>query len=218
MKIKYLGHASFVLELGDGRTIIFDPYESGAYNGALAYSPITGSFDVAVVSHEHADHRDTDVISRSKNVVEDTGEFEFDGIRIKSFSVFHDESEGRERGRNRISIVEADGLRVAHLGDLGHRLSDTEAANLKGVDVAFVPVGGHFTIGAEAARDVVIGIDPRIVIPMHFKTPKVDFPIKGVEDFVSLMDDVERIAGSEFVVNAKSLPEKTKVVVLDPAN
>jgi len=217
MKIRYLGHASFELVLSDGRKIVFDPYESGAYDGALAYSPITGEFDVAVVSHDHADHRDRTVVSRSRNVVEGEGSYDFDGVKVKSITTYHDDSKGAERGKNLVSIVEADGLKVAHLGDLGHMLADREAGELKGVDIILIPVGGYFTIDAKTAKQVVDALQPKMVIPMHFKTPKVNFPIAGVEDFTALFTDVERTGVSEIEVTPDAMPSTLKVVVLEPS-
>jgi len=218
MKIRYIGHACFELELSDGRKVIFDPYESGAYGGALAYAPITGDFDIVISSHDHADHRSADVISRAKDVVEKEGEFDLSGVKVKTIPTYHDESGGSERGKNSIAVVEADGLKVVHLGDLGHRLTEKELSELKGADIVLVPVGGHFTIDAQAAKDVVEAIGPRLVIPMHYKTPKVDFPIKPVEDFTSLFDGAEKAGSSEIEVSPDNLPEGMKVVVLDYSN
>ena len=217
MKIKYLGHAAFEMTLEDGKSIIFDPYESGAYNGALAYGPITGEFDLAVVSHDHADHRSGDVVAGAKAVVDSAGEFDFEGIRINSISTYHDETKGSERGSNLISIIEAEGIKIAHFGDLGHAVSAADVPGLKGVDVAFIPVGGHFTIDAQTAAEVIKTIEPKLVIPMHFKTGKVGFPIKPVEEFTKLVENVEKAGGSEITISKESLPESRKVVVLDPA-
>jgi len=218
MRIKYIAHACFELELSDGRKVIFDPYEAGAYGGALGYAPITGEYDIVISSHDHADHRSADVISRAKEVVEKEGEFDLSGVKVKTVPTYHDESGGSERGTNRIALVEADGLKVVHLGDLGHRLTDKELSVIKGADVVLVPVGGHFTIDAQAAKDVVEAIGPRLVIPMHYKTPKVDFPIKPVDDFTALFDNVEKAGSSEIEVTSESLPEIMKIVVLEHEN
>ncbi|HUV35932.1 MAG TPA: MBL fold metallo-hydrolase [Patescibacteria group bacterium] len=217
MRIKYLGHAAFVLTLSDGRTVVFDPYESGSYDGALAYGPITDAFDIAVVSHDHADHCCTSVTAGAKHVIRSAGEREIDGITVTSIPTFHDESEGSKRGTNLISIIEAEGIRLAHLGDLGHPLPETIADALKGVDVVFVPVGGFFTIDAETALRVIEAIGPKLVIPMHYKTAKVAFPIEPVEKFTGLVQGVEHAGTSEITVTRESLPAERTVVVLDQA-
>jgi L-ascorbate metabolism protein UlaG (beta-lactamase superfamily) len=217
MKIKYLGHAAFELALESGARIVFDPYTAGAF-GTLDYGPIDGEFNVAVVSHDHEDHTCRSIVSRVKKVVNKAGRVELEGMTIESVACFHDETKGSQRGKNLMSVIEADGLRIAHLGDLGHVIAAKDFPMLKGVDVMMIPVGGHFTIDAAGAAKVVKELEPKIVIPMHYKTPKVDFPITPVENFTKLMDNVEKADGSELVVTKGTLPAKTKVVVLQPAN
>ncbi len=217
MKLRYLGHAAFELVSEGGTKIVFDPYESGSYDGALKYGPISGRYDLAVVSHDHADHSDPDVKARAGNVVDGPGTFDFEGIRVVSMPTFHDESGGSERGKNLVSVVELDGMRIAHLGDLGHPLGAEELAALDAVDVLFIPVGGHFTIDATAAAALIAEVKPGIAVPMHFKTGKVDFPIAPVDEFTGLMENVETVGGSEFDVTKDEIPGATKVVVLEPA-
>lgn len=217
MKLKYLGHACFELALSDGRNIIFDPYESGSYEGALSYGPIEGDYDIAVVSHGHADHRCEEVVSAAGSVVESEGDYEFDGIRIKTFSTFHDETGGSERGENMISIVECEGVRVAHLGDLGHKVRPKDVPGLKGVDIMLIPVGGFFTIDAAVAHEIVEEYHPAVVIPMHYKTDKVDFPIGPVEDFTSLEDNVQQVNGSVIDITDDIYKKERMTYVLEPA-
>jgi L-ascorbate metabolism protein UlaG (beta-lactamase superfamily) len=217
MKIKYLGHAAFELVLEGGARIVFDPYTSGAF-GTLACAEITGSYDVAIVSHSHEDHVCRDVLDRSKTIVNKQGKVKTTGMTIESLMTYHDESKGGERGKNLISVVEAEGLRVAHLGDLGHSIARKDFPMLMWLDVLLIPVGGHFTIGAATAAALVKDFEPKIVIPMHYKTPKVDFPITPVENFTKLMDTVEVSEGSWIEIWKEKLPAKTKVVVLQPAN
>jgi L-ascorbate metabolism protein UlaG (beta-lactamase superfamily) len=218
MKITYLGHAAFELTLESGTKVVFDPYTSGAFGGSLAYGPIAGQFDVAVVSHDHDDHACKGVLSRAKNVVNKAGRHSVGDMVIESVATFHDETKGSQRGKNLISVVEADGLRIAHLGDIGHAITAKEYPLLGGVDVMMIPVGGHFTIDASTAARIVKAFGPKIVIPMHYRTAKVDFPITPVENFTRLMDNVEQAGSSEIVVTKLSLPAKLKVVVLQAAN
>jgi L-ascorbate metabolism protein UlaG (beta-lactamase superfamily) len=216
MKLRYLGHAAFEIELEGGRKIVFDPYESGAYDGALGYGPIEGPHDIAVVSHDHPDHRFEEVTSRAGAIVDQAGEREFDGIKITTIPTFHDESKGSERGKNLISIIEAEGVRVAHLGDLGHPVTRADVPALENIDVMIIPVGGHFTIDATAAKAIVEEFKPGIVVPMHFKTGKCGFPIAPVDQFTMMMGDFEEAGGSELDITAGSLPSGSRVMVLDP--
>ena len=217
MKIKYLGHSAFELAVEGGTSIVFDPYTAGAF-GTLDYGPIDGQYDVAVVSHDHDDHTCRSIVSRAKKVVNKAGSAECGGVRFESVACFHDETKGSQRGKNLISVVEAEGLRVAHLGDLGHPISTKDCPVLAGVDILMIPVGGHFTIDASAAAKIAKELQPKIVIPMHYKTPKVDFPITPVENFTRLMDNVESTGTSEIEVTKETLPAKMKTIVLEPAN
>ncbi|HEY5133241.1 MAG TPA: MBL fold metallo-hydrolase [Candidatus Krumholzibacteriaceae bacterium] len=218
MKIVYLGHSAFEIVLAGGMQIVFDPYTAGAFGGGLGYGPITGDFDIAVVSHEHEDHTSKDVLKRSKKIVAKTGRVVVPGAVIESVATYHDDENGAKRGKNLVSVLQADGLRVAHLGDLGHAMGAKDYPVLAGLDVLMIPVGGHFTIDADTAAKMAKGLHPKIVIPMHFKTPKVDFPITPVENFTKLMDNVENVGASEIEVTKGTLPAKMKVIVLQPAN
>jgi L-ascorbate metabolism protein UlaG (beta-lactamase superfamily) len=217
MKIIYLGHAAFELALASGERLVIDPYTKGAF-GTLKYGPIEGNFDVAVVSHNHEDHVSRDVLSHSMKIVNKPGKVTIGSATFESLMTYHDESKGSSRGKNLISVVEAEGLRVAHLGDLGHAIAPKDFPMLMWLDVLMIPVGGHFTIDAAAAAALAKSFEPKIVIPMHYLTPKVDFPIAPVEDFTKLMETVEVSKGSEIEVTKATLPRKMKVVVLQPAN
>jgi len=217
MKIKYFGHAAFELELAGGARFVIDPYTAGAF-GTLKYAAIEGNFDVAVVSHNHEDHVSRDVLSHCMKIVNKSGKVELGGVTIESLQTYHDESKGSSRGKNLISIIEAEGLRVAHLGDLGHRIAPKDFPMLKWMDVLMIPVGGHFTIDAATAAALAKSFEPKIVIPMHYLTPKADLPITPVGDFTKLMDVVETPGTSEIEVIKGTLPKTLTVVVLDPAN
>lgn len=218
MKIIYLGHSAFEIVLAGGMRIVFDPYTAGAFGGGLGYGPITGDFDIAVVSHEHEDHTSKDVLKRSKKIVAKAGRVVVPGAVIESVATYHDDENGAKRGKNLVSVLQADGLRVAHLGDLGHAMGAKDYPVLAGLDLLMIPIGGHFTIDAEVAAKMAKGLHSKIVIPMHFKTPKVDFPITPVENFTKLMDNVENVGASEIEVTKGTLPAKMKVIVLQPAN
>ncbi len=218
MKLRYLGHSAFELALGDGKKIIFDPYEPGSYNGALGYGKIEGKYDLAIVSHDHADHRCEEVLARAGKIVDKAGEVKLDGgITVISIPTFHDDSGGSERGVNLVSIVKAEGIRVVHFGDLGHAVTAEEYPQLMGAEVLLIPVGGFFTIDAETAAAVVESIGPKLVIPMHFKTEKVGFPIAPVDDFTKLSGGFEFAGSSEIELTGETLSGPRRVVILDPA-
>ena len=215
MKIKYIGHSCFLVTTGSGTRIITDPYEPRAFDGALKYRPVGEEADIVLVSHDHADHNHTASVSGNPRVVEEAGANNIEGINILGVSTYHDTSEGSERGANIIFRFEADGLALCHLGDIGHTLDDATAKQLEPVDILMLPVGGFFTIGSKEVGSLIDSLMPRLVIPMHFKTDGVDFPIAPVDDFLSGRKGVVREGASEVEVTASSLPEG--VLVLEPA-
>lgn len=217
MRIKWLGHAAFSITASDGTAIITDPYRPGAFGGAIGYGPITDRFDVATVSHKHADHDGVDALPGSPIVVDRPGRTEAKGITFDGIATYHDRSRGSQRGENTVFCFTLDQVKVCHLGDLGHTLDDAFAAQIGPVDVLLIPVGGTFTIDAQGASQVVSKLKPKIVIPMHFKTPKVGFDLDGVERFTSGKSNVEFSNSSELDITPETLPAETKIVVLKPA-
>jgi len=215
MKITWLGHSAFLIESNDGTRVVTDPFEAGSYDGAVGYAPICEEADIVTVSHEHADHNAVECVGAQAEVVRDSEPRTIGSVRLSGVEVFHDESKGQERGRVTAFVLELDGLRVAHLGDLGHVLSDDEARQLGDVDVLLAPVGGYYTIGPEEARRVAEQLDARVIIPMHYKTDAIGFPIQPVDDFLKLMDRVERIGSKSVEITKDGIPEEPKVLVLD---
>ncbi len=216
MTIKFLGHAAFLITSEDGVRIITDPYEPGGYDGALRYGPITDEADIVTISHDHADHNYVAGVPGNPVVV--TESTEVSGISFRAIDSYHDDARGTERGPNRIVCFEVDGIRVCHLGDLGHLLSTEQASSIGDVDVLLIPVGGHFAIDAQGATQVIDRLQPAVVIPMHYKTPKVDFPIGPVDDFLAGKQNVEDPGASQITVCADELGEGPQIIVLEAAN
>lgn len=213
MKIKFLGHASFLIESDKGVRIITDPYKPGCFDGGIKYEPITETADIVTISHEHDDHNCTD-IKGNPAIVRGAGMKETKGIKITGTDVFHDESGGAERGTNTIYKMTIDGMNIIHLGDLGHPLSDEDVTKLVPVDILFVPVGGYFTIDAVIAEDTVKKLGPKVVIPMHFKTDKCGFPIAGVEEYID-NKSTKKFEG-EVQIRKQDLPDESVIYLLTP--
>jgi len=213
MKVKFLGHASFLITSETGIRIMTDPYKPGCFDGGIKYDPITEEADIVTISHEHDDHNCTDI--RGNPVfVRGAEKQNIKGIEISGTSVFHDESGGTERGENTIFKIKVDGMDIVHLGDLGHPLSDQDVKKIGSVDILFVPIGGYFTIGSDLAESTVNKLNPRIVVPMHFKTDKCAFPIAPIDDYIR-NKDVKQCDG-ECEINKDQLPDKMVTYVLTP--
>ncbi|MEO0095331.1 MAG: MBL fold metallo-hydrolase [candidate division WOR-3 bacterium] len=213
MKIKFLGHAAFLISSEKGVRIITDPYKPGCYGGGIKYGPITEEADIVTISHEHDDHNETK-IKGNPVFIRESGKKEVKGINISGYEVYHDKSSGKERGRDVIFNIEVDGINVVHLGDLGHTLTKSDAEKIGRVDVLLIPVGGYFTIDSNEAESIVDLLNPKVVIPMHFKTSKCDFPIAPVEDFTK-NKEIKKVDG-EIEIKKSQLPEKTTIYVLTP--
>ena len=216
MKIKWYGHASFLITSDQGVKIITDPYEPGAFGGKLSYGKITDQADIVLVSHDHADHNYTKDLGPAQ-IVRGSGSKTSKGIPIKGIATFHDPSKGSERGANTIFCFRVDGIQVCHLGDLGYVISREEGTEIGPVDILIAPVGGFYTIDAKEATRVAEMIKPKILIPMHFKTEKCEFPIAPVEDFLKGKSGVKRAGASEATFDRASLPKEMEVLVLTHA-
>jgi len=217
MKIKWYGHAAFLITSDQGIKIILDPYEPGAFGGQLSYGKIPDQADIALVSHDHADHNDTKSLSGAPQVVKGSGSKTVKGIAIHGVATYHDPSKGSERGANTIYNLKVDGIQVCHLGDLGHVLGEKEVNQIGSVDILLLPVGGFFTIDAKEATRVMDQVKPKVVIPMHFKTEKCGFPIAPVDDFLRGKSGVKRAGTSEVTFQKENLPQKMEIIVLEHA-
>jgi L-ascorbate metabolism protein UlaG (beta-lactamase superfamily) len=216
LKVKWLGHASFLITSDQGKKIVTDPYKPGAFG--LGYGSIPDEADIVTVSHEHDDHNYADGVPGNPQVVRGPGLHQVNGIEFKGIACQHDESGGKERGPNNIFCFTVNNVRLCHLGDLGHVLENDQVAAIGTVDVLLIPVGGSFTIDARGADNVIGQINPLVVIPMHFKTARCpDFPVSDVESFLAGKSNVTRMNASEVEFESDKLPSTTEIMVLQPA-
>lgn len=183
MQIKWYGHSCFLLS-GSVR-VLTDPC-----------APTTGyelagiEAEVVTSSHAHYDHNYFVAAAGFPAIVNTAGQHAFGAeeegrVRITGIPTWHDAVQGRERGANLVFVIEMDGLRLVHLGDLGHLPDAQTVAAIGRPDVLFVPVGGTYTIDAEGALETVALLQPRIAVPMHFQTPALSFPLDGPEAFLT---------------------------------
>jgi L-ascorbate metabolism protein UlaG (beta-lactamase superfamily) len=213
MKIKWLGHACFLITSKDGTRVITDPYAVG---GGINYSPIKETADVVVVSHGHGDHSNVSAVQGKPEVIKGEGIKTAKNVQFRGIASYHDAYQGEQRGTNTVFCFTIDNIRLCHSGDLGHVLSSEQVSKIGAVDILFVPVGGFYTIDASVASQVCEQLKPNIVIPMHFKTPKCAYPIAGVEDFLKGKKNVRTVGDSEVDIERERLPSATEILLLQP--
>lgn len=217
MKVKWYGHASFLITSEKGLKIITDPYEPGGFGGAIAYGKIADAADLVLVSHDHADHNYVKGLPGNPKVIKGAGTHRFKDLEIKGMASYHDDGQGTERGGNIIFCFALDDLQICHLGDLGHVPTEQQVKQIGRVDLLFIPVGGVYTIDPSRATLTMQKLNPRLAIPMHFKTPRCGFPLASVEEFTKGKSAVKTPAGSELEVKKETLPQKLEIIVLQPA-
>jgi len=181
MDITYLGHSAFRIKTKN-HTIVTDPY-----NSSIGLKFPKTEADLVTVSHDHFDHNDLSGLKDYKKVFNSPGEYEIGGVSVFGIPSFHDNKKGEERGKNTIFVIETEGVTICHLGDLGHLLAEDQIDEIGDVDILLVPVGGTYTISAKEAVDVVQAIDPKIIIPMHYKLPGLKVDIESCDKFIKEM-------------------------------
>ncbi|MHC6181338.1 MBL fold metallo-hydrolase [Clostridium sp. JNZ X4-2] len=208
MKITWLGHSSFLLEDSNCHKLLTDPFDE-----TVGYKVFQGEVDLITISHNHFDHNYTQNIKYG-HIINKTGSFNLYDIPIMGIPSYHDKVRGAKRGKNIIFIIEMDGYRICHLGDLGYILSKDEIEKLGSIDVLLIPVGGNFTIDGKEAAELTRSINSHMVIPMHYKTSSLTFELDGLEKFLKYMKGAERIKNNSLVIENK-LQEYNSVKILD---
>lgn len=210
--INWLGHSCFLISLNDEVKIVTDPFDS-----SVGYPQPNITADVCLVSHEHFDHNCVSVVKGKPQVIKGAGEKEVKKIKFKGVSSFHDEKKGSLRGSNTIFTWELGEIKFVHLGDLGVELSDSQKKEIEPVDVLFVPTGGYYTIDPVTATKVVNSLNPKVVIPMHYKMPFMgkNFPVVPVDEFLKRKEKVVKVGKNYVSFTKESLPKKTTIYVLE---
>jgi L-ascorbate metabolism protein UlaG (beta-lactamase superfamily) len=206
----------FTLKVANGPLVMLDPV-----NASVGYkvTPVNG-VDVVAISHEHADHNNLALAPGNPKVLRGLAGNDWakvdetiQGARIRTVNVYHDDTQGSARGKNAVFVVEANGLKIVHLGDLGHLLSPEQITAIGAVDVLIVPVGGNFTIDAAKATQVVDALKPRAVIPMHYKTPLATNAVAPVDAFLT-GKTVQKFTSNQTTISSQTLPSTTTVLLL----
>lgn len=212
MIITSLGHSCFKLQdkIGSGGvTLITDPYdkETGLKLPSL-------EADIVTISHDHHDHNNLEAIKGKPFIIDSAGEYDTKGILVEGIDSYHDEEAGKLRGDNTIYRIEIEDISIVHLGDLGHILDNSQLEKLVGTDILLIPVGGKFTLDAHKAVEVISQIEPRIVIPMHYKTEGLNVDgLDSVEKFIKELG-IEAHYEEKLKITKKELPQEDMELVI----
>lgn len=195
--ITWHGHSCFTVSAA-GYSIVLDPYAPGSVPG---YPALALTASQTLCSHEHKDHGYTDAVT----IVRDGTKNPF---HISKIETFHDDAGGTLRGSNTIHILEYNGLRIAHMGDIGCELTKEQAEQLKNLDAIMIPVGGYYTIDAAQAKAMADALSPRVVIPMHYRSGDFGYPVLSeLSDFTSLCSDVIQYNTDTIAVSKETKPQ-----------
>lgn len=213
--IWWYGQACFRVK-GKNAALVFDPYSQEF----IGLSKLKLSADIVCVSHDHGDHNNIGSVSgveEGKNpfVISGPGEYEISGVNIVGVSSFHDDRGGAERGKNTIYHVTIDEIRIVHLGDLGQKkLTQEQVEILSACDVLLIPVGSVYTISGSDAPDIISQIEPKIIVPMHYKIDGLKAPLEEVSVFLKSMGKEKLESVAKLSISRERLPEEPEVVIL----
>jgi L-ascorbate metabolism protein UlaG (beta-lactamase superfamily) len=210
MDIFWHGQAMFKLK-GKNATVVIDPFDPEFVGLKL---PKDLSADIALKTHDHGDHNNLSALTGEPIQITGPGEYEIKGVAITGVEVYHDKQNGVERGKNTVYNIQIDNLNIVHVGDLGHQFSQAQLEEIGNCDILLIPVGGTYTIDAKDASEVVAQLEPRIVIPMHYKVEGLKFELDGVDKFLKEMGKEDVIAQPKLTITRDKLPEEPQVVVL----
>ena len=209
MLLHWYGHSCFLLYT-ERTSIMTDPF-----NEKVGYPLPEDLPSYITVSHEHYDHSAVGLIHGTpvvkRNLVPET----LGDIHVYGVNSFHDADKGASRGKNTIFVFEHNGVRICHLGDLGHALNDTQVAAIGAVDVLLIPVGGVYTIEGESACTVVHQLRPNVIIPMHFKTRDLSFHLGDVHGFCTAFRNVVQSGQCTLNITKETLPKTQQVIIME---
>ncbi len=211
MEIAWLGHSCFRLR-GREATVVTDPCAK-----TTGYSIGRPTADIVTVSHDHPGHNNVRAVAGSPRTIRGPGEFEIASVLIMGIRTYHDREKGQKLGKNTAYVVELEGVRLCHLGDLGHVPTPEQVEELSGVDILLAPVGGGNSIGGAAAAETVSLLEPKLVIPMHYRTPAAKADLEPLDRFLKEMGAPGALEEQQpkLSVTKSTLPHETKVQVLE---
>lgn len=215
MTIQYYGHSCFKITTKPaGRAteevVIFtDPFDR-----SIGLRPPQGHADIIFVSHNHCDHNNVSALKDSPVVIDLPGEYSARGVNAIGLETYHDKKEGAERGKNAVYIIESEDIKLCFMGDLGGDLTSSQLEQIDGVDILFIPVGGKYTLDGKEAAELTRKIEPKIVIPMHYKIKGLNMDISDEKKFCAEMGNCPTQKVSKLSIKKKDLEGKSMEVAI----
>ncbi|MBI2327356.1 MBL fold metallo-hydrolase [Candidatus Curtissbacteria bacterium] len=211
--IWWWGQACFRVK-GKNTAVVFDPYDPN-FTGLPKFK---AEADIVCISHSHQDHNFAEAVTSDSGnpfVISGPGEYEKSGVNIVGIASFHDDEEGAKRGKNTIYNMAIDGVNVVHLGDFGQKkLTQEQVEQLSNCDVLLIPVGSVYTISGKEAGDIIAQIEPKIIVPMHYKIDGLKFDLDPVSVFLSAMGKEKLEPQAKLSISFERLPSEPEVVLL----
>ena len=209
MEITWLGHSCFRVK-GKERTLITDPYQE-----EIGYSWATPAANIVTVSHSHPGHSNSAGVNGGPRVINRPGEYEVGGVFVIGLANYHDSEQGASRGKNISYLFVIDDIKLCHLGDIGHVPSARQVEEFSEVDILIIPVGGISTIDGKAAADIAKLLNPKIVVPMHYRTEAMQDNLETPERFLKEMGVKVAEPQPKLSITRSHLPHEVQVVLLD---
>ncbi|MDI6602522.1 MAG: MBL fold metallo-hydrolase [Patescibacteria group bacterium] len=198
--------------------IVIDPF-----SGEIGLRVPKLEADILLVSHSHYDHNNIKAVSPHTSIfppflISGPGEYEIKNVFIQGIDSWHDNCRGQERGENTIYTIEAEDLKLCHLGDLGQKeLTEEQLEKIAEVDILMIPIGGTYTISAKEALKIMSQIEPKIIIPMHYFLPKLKIKLDGLDKFLKLLGIKSITSENKLSIKKKDISsEEAKIIVLKP--
>lgn len=217
MQIFWKGHSCFQVLVNRGKgeqvKIVIDPFSE-----EIGLKIPKMEADILLISHSHRDHNNKKAILGNPFLVENPGEYEAKEVYIEGIPSWHDQKEGQEKGENTIYTIEAEEIKICHLGDFGQKkLTDEQLEKIGDIDVLMIPVGGNYTISAKEAIEIMAQIEPKITIPMHYSIPKLKIKLDGLEKFLKPLGIKKLESLPKLTIKKRDLSsEEARIVLLKP--
>lgn len=209
MQIIWYGHSCFLIKTYNGKRILMDPFDN-----SLGYKTDFPKCDIVTMSHSHSAHSHLNILNYKTKIINSMGTFNLNYLNIIGIKTFHDNCNGLKRGSNIIFLLKFDNVYICHLGDLGHIPSDYILDKLKNIDVLFIPIGGHFTLNGDEAYNLCSFIQPKLIIPMHYKTNTLKMNLDDCKNFLIHMPVIEKINSNLLNIDNISDDSLMKTILL----